>query len=119
MGAAPGRYRRQAYILVTTIALLIGVTLIIRAYEGDENAGASALVERTCEIVRDIARDAAAGVDTASRTLERLEHLLDGYGVNAPADIQASLRESVASTTDVTLESSLERLASACSRRGL
>jgi hypothetical protein len=119
MGAGPSRYRRQAYILVTTIALLIGVTLIIRAYEGDEDAGASALVERTCEIVRDIARDAAGGVDTASRTRERLQHLLDGYGVNAPADIQASLRESVAATTDAMLENSLQRLGSACSRRGL
>jgi hypothetical protein len=55
-----------------------------------------ALVDRTCEIVRDIARDAAAGGDTVTETRDRLKHLLDGYGVNAPVDIQAPLRSTVA-----------------------
>jgi hypothetical protein len=77
-----------------------------------------ALVERTCEIVRDIAGDAAAGVDTASESRDRLEHLLDGYGVNAPADIQTPLRNTVAAMTDVTLGAGLGRLISACSARG-
>jgi hypothetical protein len=117
MAAIPERYRRQAYILATMIALLIGVTLVINRYQGDDRG--SALVERSCEIVRDIARDAAAGVDTMSRTRDRLEHLLDGYGVNAPADIRTPLRDAVAATTDVTLETSMERLGSACSARGL
>ena len=110
---AAGRYRRQVYILATTIALLIGVTLIVNAYESDDD-GPGALVERTCEIVRDIARDAAAGVDTASRTRERLEHLLEGYGVNAPANIRTPLQDAVGATTDVAFETSMERLRSAC-----
>jgi hypothetical protein len=77
-----------------------------------------ALVERTCEIVRDIAGDAAAGVDTVSESRDRLEHLLDGYGVNAPADIQTPLRNTVAAMTDVSLGAGLGRLISACSARG-
>jgi hypothetical protein len=77
-----------------------------------------ALVERTCEIVRDIAGDAAAGVDTVSETRDRLKHLLDGYGVNAPPDIQTALRDSLAAMTGVTLDASFGRLESACSARG-
>jgi hypothetical protein len=99
-----GRYRRQAYIVATTIAIVIGVAVIIDAYVGDRGDGSGARVERTCEIVRDIAADAAAGVDTEGRTRDRLEHLLDGYGVDAPADIQTPLRDAVAATTDVVLE---------------
>ena len=77
-----------------------------------------ALVERTCEIVRDIAGDAAARVDTVSETRDRLKHLLDGYGVNAPANIQTPLRDTVAAMTNVTRDASLGRLESACSARG-
>jgi hypothetical protein len=77
-----------------------------------------ALVERTCEIVRDIVGDAAAGVDTVSESRDRLKHLLEGYGVNAPADIQTPLRNTVAAKTDVSLGAALGRLTSACSARG-
>jgi hypothetical protein len=77
-----------------------------------------ALVERTCEIVRDIAGDAAAGVDTVSESRDRLRHLLDGYGVNAPADIQTPIRNTVAAMTDVSFGAGLGRLESACSARG-
>jgi hypothetical protein len=114
-----GRYRRQAYIAATTIALLIGVAVIVNAYDGDRDGGSGALVERTCEIVRDIAGDAASGVDTVSETRARLDHLLEGYGVRAPEDIQTRLRGAVAATTDVGLETSMDRLGSACSSRGL
>ena len=119
MAAIPRRYRRHAYIVSLSIALVVGVAVIVNAYDGDRGGGPSALVERTCEIVRDIAGDAAAGVDTVSETRARPEHLLDGYGVRAPTDIQTPLRDAVAAMTDVTLESSIERLGSACSSRGL
>jgi hypothetical protein len=112
----------------TTVALALAaafvVALFISALGGfwggppSYNQRINALVERTCEIVRDIAGDAAAGVDTVSESRDRLKHLLDGYGVNAPADIQRPLRNTVAAKTDVSLGAALGRLNSACSARG-
>lgn len=112
----------------TTMALALAaafvVALIISVLGGFWRGPASygerinALVERTCEIVRDIAGDAAAGVDTVTESRDRLNHLLDGYGVNAPADIQTPLRNTVAAMTDVSLGAGLGRLKSACSARG-
>ena len=112
----------------TTVALVLAgalaVALFIGAFGGIWDGPSSyseridALVDRTCEIVRDIAGDAAADVDTVSETRDRLKHLLDGYGANVPADIQTPLRNAVAARTDVTLDASLGRLESACSARG-
>ena len=112
----------------TTVALALAaafvVALIISALGGFWGGPSSygeridALVERTCEIVRDIAGGAAAGADTVSESRDRLKHLLDGYGVNAPADIQTPLRNTVAAMTDVSFGASLARLDSACSARG-
>jgi hypothetical protein len=112
----------------TTVALVLAgalaVALFIGALGGIWDGPSSyseridALVDRTCEIVRDIAGDAAADVDTVSETRDRLKHLLDGYGANVPADIQTPLRKAVAARTDVTLDASLGRLESACSARG-
>jgi hypothetical protein len=53
-----------------------------------------------------------------SETRDRLEHLLDGYGVNAPTDIPTLLRDAVAAMTSATVDVSLGRLDSACSARG-
>jgi len=113
----------------TTVALALAaafvVALILSALGGFWGGPPSyseridALVERTCEIVRDIAGDAAAGVDTVSESRDRLKHLLDGYGVNAPADIQTPLRDTVAAMTGVTLDASSGRVESACSARGV
>jgi hypothetical protein len=116
------RVRRTTVAVVLAAAIV--VALIIGAFGGiwegpsSYSERISALVERTCEIVRDIAGDAAAGVDTVSETRDRLRHLLDGYGVNAPADIQVPLRNTVTARTNVTLDASLGRLESACSARG-
>jgi hypothetical protein len=116
------RVRRTTVAVALAVAFV--VALIIGALVGLWDGPSSysdridALVERTCEIVRDIAADAATGVDTVSETRNRLKHLLDGYGVNAPADIQTPLRNTVAAMTDVTLDASLGRLESACSARG-
>ena len=113
----------RATVAVALAAAFV-VALIISALGGFWDGPSSyserinALVERTCEIVRDIAGDAAAGVDTASESRDRLKHLLDGYGVNAPADIQTPLRNTVAAMTDVSLDAGLGRLNSACSARG-
>lgn len=122
-GAAPlMRVRRTTVALALAAAFV--VALIISALGGFWGGPPSysdridALVERTCEIVRDIAGDAAAGVDTVSESRDRLEHLLDGYGVNAPADIQTPLRNTVAAMTDVSFGAGLGRLGSACSARG-
>jgi sugar phosphate isomerase/epimerase len=100
------------------VALIIGALGGIWAGPSSHSDRIDALVERTCEIVRDIAGDAAAGVNTVSETRGRLKHLLDGYGVNAPADIQTALRNTVGAMTTVTLDASLGRLESACSVRG-
>jgi len=112
----------------TTVALALAaafvVALILSALGGFWGGPPSyseridALVERTCEIVRDIAGDAAAGVDTVSESRDRLKNFLDGYGVNAPADIQTPLRNAVAAMTDVSFGEGLARLNSACSARG-
>ena len=112
----------------TTVALALAaaffVALIISALGGFWGGPPSygeridALAERTCEIVRDIAGDAAAGADTVSESRDRLKHLLDGYGVNTPADIQTPLRDTVAAMTDVSFDAGLGRLDSACSARG-
>jgi hypothetical protein len=110
--------------VAVALAAAFVVALIIGAVGGFWSAPSSyseridALAERTCEIARDIAGDAAAGIDTVSETRDRLKHLLDGYGVSAPADIQTPLRNTVAATTDVSLGSGLGRLNSACSARG-
>jgi len=116
------RVRRT--IVAVALAAAFVVALNISALGGFWGGPSSyserikALVERTCEIVRDIAGDAAAGVDTVSESRDRLKHLLDGYGVNAPADIQTPLRNTVAAMTDVSLGAGLERLNSACLARG-
>jgi hypothetical protein len=122
-GAAPlMRVRRTTVALALAAAFV--VALIISALGGIWGGPPSyseridALVERTCEIVRDIAGDAAAGVDTVSESRDRLRHLLDGYGVNAPADIQTPIRNTVAAMTDVSFGAGLGRLESACSPRG-
>ena len=110
--------------MALALAAAFVVALIIIALGGfwggppSYSEGIDALVERTCEIVRDITGDAAAGVDTVSESRDRLKHLLDGYGVNAPADIQTPLRNTVAAMTDVSLGAGLGRLNSACSARG-
>jgi hypothetical protein len=109
----------KAYIVAMSIALMIGLAVIINVFNSSPDSGTSALVERTCEIVRDITGDGDEGVNTVSETQDRLQHLLDGYGVRAPADIQAPLRDSVAATSEVVLDASLGRLESACSMRGL
>jgi hypothetical protein len=111
----------------TTVGLVLAgalvVSLFIGALGGIWDGPSSyreridALVDRTCEIVREIAGD-AMDVDTVSETRDRLKHLLDGYGANVPADIQTPLRNAVAARTDVTLDASLGRLESACSARG-
>ena len=116
------RVRRTTVAVVLAAAFV--VALIIGAFDGIWDGPSSysdridALVERTCEIVRDIAGDASAGVDTVTETRDRLKHLLDGYGANVPADIQTPLRNAVAAKTDVALGSGLGRLKSACSERG-
>lgn len=112
----------------TTVAVALAaafvVALIISALGGLWGGPSSykerinTLVDRTCEIVRDIAGDAAAGVDTLKESRDRLKHLLDGYGVNAPADIQTPIRNTVAAMTEVSLGAGLRRLNSACSARG-
>lgn len=117
------RVRRTAVAVALAAAFV--VAFIISALGGfwggpsSHSERVNALVERTCEIVRDIAGDAAAGVDTVSESRDRLNHLLDGYGVNAPADIQTPLRNTVSAMTDVSLGAGLGRLNSACSARGL
>jgi hypothetical protein len=114
---------RRTTVAITLAAAFL-VAFIIGALSGIWDGPSSysdridALVERTCEIVRDIAGDAAAGVDTVSETRDRLKHLVDGYGVNAPPDIQTALRDTLAAMTGVTLDASLGRLESACSARG-
>ena len=112
----------------TTVALALAaafvVALIVSALGGFWGGPPSyseridALVARTCEIVRDIAGDAAAGDDTVSESRDRLKHVLEGYGVNAPADIQTPLRNTVAAMTDVSLGAGLGRLKSGCTARG-
>lgn len=122
-GAALLMRLRRTYVAVALAAAFV-VALIIGAlggiWDGPSSYGdrIDALVERTCEIVRDIAGDAAAGVDTVSQTRDRLKHLLDGYGVTAPVDIQTPLRNTVAAMTNTTRDASLGRLESACSARG-
>lgn len=117
------RVRRATFAVALAAAFV--VALIIGALGSTWGGPSSyseridALVERTCEIVRDIAGDAAAGVDAVGETRGRLSHLLDGYGVNAPADIQTPLRNAVAAMADVTLGADLGRLKSACSARGI
>jgi hypothetical protein len=111
-------------IVAVVLAATFVVALIVGAFGGIWGGPSSyseridALVDRTCEIVRDIARDAAAEVDTVSETGDRLKHLLDGYGANVPADIQTPLRNTVAAKMDISLGSGLGRLKSACSARG-
>lgn len=116
------RVRRA--IVVVFLAAMFLVALIVGVFGGIWGGRSSyseridALVARTCEIVRDIAGDSVAEVDTVSETRDRLKHLLDGYGANVPADIQIALRNAVAARTDVALGAGLERLRSACSARG-
>ena len=108
------------------VVALIVVGTLITTFDGNWGSDSyservDALVARMCEIVRDIAGDAAHGVDTLSETRDRLRHLLDGYGVNAPADIRAQLRDAVAALTAEgtdALDSSVGRLESACRSRG-
>lgn len=108
------------------IAALIVAGAIIRAVDGNWGSDTyservDALVARMCEIMRDIAGDASDGVDTLSETRDRFKHLLEGYGMNAPADIRAPLRDTVSALTAEgvdALDSSVGRLESACRSRG-
>jgi hypothetical protein len=111
------------------VAMVIGGLIVLgwigNAVGGDSDSGSSdssdALVERTCEIARDISSDAADGVDTLAETRDRFKDLLDGYGEAAPSDIAAPLRDTVAALTsldDNALSSAVTELDSACSSRG-
>lgn len=90
--------------------------------DGTSSASDSdALVQRTCEIFRDIAADAGE-VDSLAETRTRFKDLLNGYGEAAPPDIASPLRGIVSALTnnDVDqLESAVGELDSACSSRGV
>jgi len=117
---------RRGFIVAMVIAALVVVGAIIVAFGGNWGTDSyservDALVARMCEITRDIAGDAADGVDTLSETRDRYKHLLEGYGVNAPADIRTPLRNAVSALTAEgadALGRSVGRLESACRSRG-
>lgn len=111
--------RTGAVVAFTVVALLSGCTTTSDDGSGDD--GSDALVERTCEIFRDIAADAGE-VDSLAETRTRLKDLLNGYGEAAPPDIASPLRGIVSALTnnDVDqLESAVGELDSACSSRGV
>src|SRR6266508_2661653 len=72
------------------------------------SSGDDALVQRTCEIFRDIAGDYSDGVDTLPETRDRLRDLLNGYGEAAPSDISQPLRAIVAGLTQGDIDSATD-----------
>jgi len=76
------------------------------------------LVERTCEIVRDITGDAAAGGCQRERITGSAQTLTRRVWRERSGHIQTPLRNAVAAKTDVSLGAGLGRLDSACSARG-
>lgn len=102
------------------LALAVGA-LALSGCNSSGDSGSDALVERTCEIFRDISGDAADGVDSLDETRDRFRDLLNGYGEAAPSDIAGPLRDVVSALTNFdtdALESAVGRLDSACSSRG-
>ena len=74
---------RRTTVAVALAAFVVALLMVaLGGIRGGPSSSYServdALVERTCEIVRDIAGDAAAGVVSVSETRDRLKHLLDG-----------------------------------------
>jgi hypothetical protein len=132
-GTPKKKWPRSTKIAIGVVGavLVLGVigALVTEREPSDERGGGSsssdstdALTERTCEIFRDISRDAANGVDNLSETRDRFRDLLNGYGEAAPTDIASALQDVVAALTDLdtdALESAVGRLDDACLSRGL
>jgi hypothetical protein len=114
--------------LAIIAASLIVLGVIGYLNESDSGGGSSgsdgssdALIERTCEIARDISADVSDGVDTIPEARERFKDLLDGYGEAAPPDIAGPLRQVVSSLTTgetTQLQVAVGDLDSACASRG-
>lgn len=129
-GQAPAPQKSKpstGFIVAMVIVGLIVLGAIINAFDGDSDGGSSssdssdALIERTCEIARDISSDVSDGVDTIPEARDRFKDLLDGYGQAAPSDIAGPLRQIVASLTQgetTQLEVAVGNLDSACAARG-
>lgn len=100
------------------MAALVAFALLVGC--GATGSDNEALVQRTCEIFREIA-GAAGNVDTLQETRDRLKDLYDGYGTAAPPEIQGPLRDMVSAVTqgDVdSLSDSVRRMDAACTARG-
>jgi hypothetical protein len=107
---------KRLYVIV---GVVLAVGLFLRC-TGSDTSDDEALVERTCEIFRDIAGD-AGNVDTLAETRKRLKDLYDGYGTAAPPEIQGPLRDMVSAVTQGDVDSlgnAVDRMDVACSNRG-
>jgi hypothetical protein len=98
------------------LAAVLAACIVLGGCTGSSDSG----TELTCSYFRDIARDAADGVDTLDETRERLKDLLDGYGLTAADDVRAALRAVVAAlTSDLDAAAgAVTRMGAACSRHG-
>jgi hypothetical protein len=120
-GFNPSLGTTAAIIVVT----LIGIGVVVSAIDSDSDGGSDssgdALIERTCDIARDISADVSDGVDTIPEARDRFKDLLDGYGEAAPPDIAGPLRQIVSSLTTgetTQLQIAVEDLESACAAHG-
>lgn len=128
-GFNPSRGTTVTIVIVSLIVLGIIVSAFDKNSEALSGSGGSdssdstgnALIERTCEIARDISADVSDGVDTIPEARDRFKDLLDGYGEAAPADIAGPLRQIVSSLTTgetTQLQGAVDDLDSACAAHG-
>src|SRR4029450_5060709 len=127
---APAPKKGFSPSLGTTVAIIvatfIGIGVVVSAAtdsgsDGGSDSSGDALIERTCDIARDISAAVSDGVDTIPEARDRFKDLLDGYGEAAPPDIAGPLPQIVGSLTTgetTQLQVAVDDLDSACAAHG-